>query len=299
MYDEFVENGIHHMDPFLDLKKCKNLVNDVYKNRSAETIFIDKNEYSGKIGLKNANPQSGVNNFAEEFDLSFIEEHPEFKKTMTTILGSNYSIMLKKFIFAIPTTWLPDWIKQEIKDAPVANLAAFIKPELRNITYFHGIDFHQDIIDWKSRVADFITLYVYLEDVDMEMSPLVVVPRSHIYGATIFPHKISILSSKQLKYTDDRGNSDVFNYEFTLGKTGSVNFWSAMTLHGTQPTETITHKPRISLRYLIKRDPTQNNVVLDEFTKTIRGSLSLNETRNHLDKNGKAVKSGNTINKIN
>ena len=61
MYDEFVENGIHHMDPFLDLKKCKNLVNDVYKNRSAETIFIDKNEYSGKIGLKNANPQSGVN----------------------------------------------------------------------------------------------------------------------------------------------------------------------------------------------------------------------------------------------
>ena len=72
-----------------------------------------------------------------------------------------------------------------------------------------------------------------------------------------------------------------------------------MTLHGTQPTKTITQKPRISLRYLIKRDPTQNNVVLDEFTKTIRGSLSLNETRNHLDKNGKAVKSGNTINKIN
>ena len=299
MYDEFVENGIYHMDPFLDLKKCKKLVDDVYKNRSAETLFIDKNEYSGKIGLKNANPQSGVNNFAEEFDLSFIEEHPEFKKTMTAILGSNYSIMLKKFIFGIPTTWVPDWIKQEIKDAPVANLAAFIKPELRNITYFHGIDFHQDIIDWKSRVADFITLYVYLEDVGMEMSPLVVVPGSHIYGATIFPHKISILSSKQLKYADDSGNSDVFNYEFILGNTGSVNFWSALTLHGTQPTETITHKPRVSLRYLIKRDPTQNNVVLDEFIKTIRGSLSLNETRNHLDKNGKAVKYGNTINKIN
>jgi len=294
---DFLDLGIDSFNTPVDGKKCKKLVDEVYSITNAENLFLDESEYSGKIGLKNANPQSGFNNLAETFDLSFIEEHPEFSKTMTELLGNNYSIVLKKFIFGVPTNWMPNWVKRETNDAPVANLAAFIKPEFRNITYFHGIDFHQDVIDWKNTQPDFITLYVYLEDVDMKMSPLSVVSKSHVLGATVFPHKISMLSSDQLKYEDERGNSDILNYKFLIGKAGSINYWSALTLHGTQPTETVTDKPRISLRYLIKKDSSTNNTVLDKFLKTVKGPLILSETRKHLDEDGRAILSGNTINK--
>lgn len=293
----FLDFGIDSLNTIVNVKECKKLVDKVYSNRNAENLFLDESQYSGKIGLKNANPQSGFNNLAETFDLSFIEKHPEFIKTMTELLGNNYSIILKKFIFGVPTNWMPSWVKRETNDAPVANLAAFIKPEFRDVTYFHGIDFHQDLIDWKDTQPDFITLYVYLEDVDMKMSPLAVVSGSHVFGATVFPHKISMLSSDQLKYEDGCGNSDILNYKFLIGKAGSINYWSALTLHGTQPTETVTDKPRISLRYLIKKDSSTYDTLLDKFLKTVKGPLVLSETRKHLDEDGRAILSGNTINK--
>ena len=33
------------------------------------------------------------------------------------------------------------------KDSHTVNLGEFIKPKYRDITYFRGIDFHQDIIE--------------------------------------------------------------------------------------------------------------------------------------------------------
>jgi len=139
---DFLNSGIDSFETFVDEKKCKKLVDEVYSSRNAKNLFLNENQYSGKIGLKNANPQRGFNNLAEKFDLSFIEKHPEFTKTMTELLGTNYSIVLKKFIFGVPSTWMPDWVRRETNDAPVANLAVFIKPEFRDITFFHGIDFY-------------------------------------------------------------------------------------------------------------------------------------------------------------
>lgn len=106
----------------------------------------------------------------------------------------------------MPDSWIPDWVIHEIDSLGVANLGPYIKPEFHDITYFHGIDFHQDLIDHPNRKADFITLYVYLDDVDEGMAPLAVVPRSHIFGATTFPHKITLHDGQNtLTYEDDRG----------------------------------------------------------------------------------------------
>ena len=53
-----------------------------------------------------------------------------------------------------------------------------------------GIDFHQDIIDWPTRSPDFITAYIYLNDIDKDSAPIFVVPKSHLLGASTSPHKL-------------------------------------------------------------------------------------------------------------
>ena len=52
------------------------------------------------------------------------------------------------------------------------------KEEHRDLTYFKGIDFHQDIIDFPDRDPDFITAYIYLDKVDTKTSPLYLIPNS-------------------------------------------------------------------------------------------------------------------------
>ena len=79
------------------------------------------------------------------------------------------------FVVGVPTEWLPEWVKNDTEDLMDANLGAWIKPEFQDMTYFRGIDFHQDLIDHKSRLSDFITLYVYLDNVDMKMSQLMII----------------------------------------------------------------------------------------------------------------------------
>ena len=56
------------------------------------------------------------------------------------------------------------------------------------MSYFRGIDYHQDQIDFPNSEPDFVTMYVYLNDTISKSSPLHVIEKSHIYGPTKFPH---------------------------------------------------------------------------------------------------------------
>ena len=149
----------------------------------------------------------GGHNLAEKFDLSFIEENPVLQDSISKVLGPDYNILLKKFIVAIPLEYIPDWIKKDTMDISSTNLGPYIKSEYADMTYFVGVDFHQDIIDHKDRLADFITLYVYLDDVDENMSPLVIAPHSHIFGATTFPHNVVLNDGKKTKIKGSKKNT--------------------------------------------------------------------------------------------
>ena len=86
---------------------------------------------------------------------------------------------------------------KKIKNDPSANLAHFVKKQHTDITWFHGIDFHQDLVDWQNHQPDFITLYVYLEDVDINMAPIFLLPKSHKLGPSIFPHNCNLINKKK------------------------------------------------------------------------------------------------------
>ena len=81
------------------------------------------------------------------------------------------------------------------------------------------------------------------------------------------------------------------------GPAGTLYFWHACILHGTQPHGTTV--PRISVRMLLEKN--RRSIVdceLDRVNAGIKGKLSLEATRRDLDEAGAAVLRGNIINKI-
>ena len=176
------------------------------------------------------------------------------------------------------------------------NLAKFVKPIFRDMTYFYGIDFHQDIIDFPDRPSDFITVYIYLDNVDKNCSPLHVVPNSHLGGATSFPHNLKS-SNNELLYKPNKKILIKSKIKQLLGNAGTCFVWHPFILHGTQPQK--NDKPRVSVRILVEKNRRGKlNCEIDQVNKKIKGKLSLIKVRNHLDKKGKDIKKNNLINKI-
>ena len=97
---------------------------------------------------------------------------------------NGYETLNKKVVCGVPASAVPAWLKARITDNPVNNLGAYVRPEYRDVTYFYGIDFHQDLIDYKAREADFVTLYIYLHPVTRADAPLFLLEGSPGTGKT-------------------------------------------------------------------------------------------------------------------
>ena len=64
-----------------------------------------------------------------------------------------------------------------------------------------------DQIDFPNSKSDFVTLYIYLNDTNLKMSPLNIIQKSHIFGPTQFPHNIKKTSDKNyVKYGVNKNN---------------------------------------------------------------------------------------------
>jgi len=297
--NQFVNDGFYELGPVVSKDACDELLSKVKATRDfSSKLFLTKEEFLKNPEFRNKNPKKGKNNLAENLDLDFIEKNPMIQKAMEKVLGPNYNILLKKFIVSVPLQWVPNWIIEETKGVALTNLGPYIRPEYSDMTYFIGVDFHQDLIDYNNKTANFVTLYVYLDEVDENMSPLVLAPRSHIFGADTFPHKITVNDNETLSYNNKRGREENFKLKTVIGQKGSVNFWTAFTLHGTRPTpENI--KSRISLRYLIEKDPDNSkNYLIDDLIDTLEGPSLIEITRDDQDEKGKiSLSSGKILEK--
>jgi hypothetical protein len=211
---------------------------------------------------------------------------------MTALLGPGYRIMDRKVVCGVPAKSVPPWLRERIAGNPVNNLGAYVKPHYRDVTYFYGIDFHQDLIDWKEREADFVTLYVYLHKVTQADAPLYVLENSHSLGASVFPHDLTRLGADAWAYRNGAMGSVDTRQIVLTGETGFAATWHACTLHGTQPDE--GDEERISLRYLL--GPADGvraglHAVNDGFDVP----WSLSDTRVDLDGRGAAQIKANSV----
>ena len=280
---EFLQEGVIELGSILDINQCNNLKNQFNKIRPIdaqffkEKVFLKEHEFDPEKSQYRTGPGPG-RNLTERVNLDFIEKNPIVQETLSKILGSDYKIMQKKFVMGLPENMIPDWINKRSKNLGFVNLCALVRPEFRDMTYFHGIDYHLDIVDHVDRIGDFITLYVYLENVTAAMSPLHIIPKSHIFGATTVPHDLKSLGGNKIQYSNRNGKSAEFNFKMLTGASGTVFFWSQYNLHGTMPTA-ITNVPRVSLRYLIERGKTTDECIMDKFLKNIHAPLSTYVTR--------------------
>ena len=299
-YEKFINDGFIDFGEIIDKEKCNKLYNSLENSRDwGKNLFRDEEEVNKKLHPDKTpenpkggtNPGKGKNNFSEQIDLSFIEKNSLFNKIIEDICGPNYEVLLKKFIVAVPSDWIPEWLLKRMKKNYFDNLNPYIKEEYRDVTYFRGIDYHMDIMDQIGSKPDIITIYIYINDVKENMSPLHVINKSHKFCNTIFPHSYENDDSKNKTITLIDGDiKEKMSKEILIGNAGNVYLWSGLTFHRTIPFKS-SDKPRISLRYTIKKNKNlKENFVIDKFLENnnLTNYVNLKNNTNIIHKDKKS-----------
>jgi hypothetical protein len=293
---DFIEDGAHLFPDRVDPQAAGDLLAQIRADRGfGANLFLSEAEFDADPQYVGVNPKPG-RNLLERFEdqLGFVEQAPHITSALTALLGPDYQLLNKKAVCGVPASAVPDWLKARILGNPVNNLGAYVRPEYRDVTYFYGIDFHQDLIDYKEREADFLTLYVYLHPVSRADAPLFLLKNSHKLGGAVFPHDLTRTGPEAWTYRNGE-HGEVATQQLVLtGEAGFAAIWHACTLHGTQP-DAADHE-RISLRYLYARGGAAKTGI-DQVNASLDGPLSLRDTRVDLAANGAAVIRSNTVNK--
>ncbi len=292
---DFIDTGAHVFEHRVDPAQAGALLASLKADRDfGANLFLTEAEFDADPQYRGVNPKPGRNlldRFADR--LAFVEAAPHIVGGLTALLGPDYQVMDRKAVCGVPASAIPAWLKARIAGNPVNNLGAYVKPQYRDVTYFYGIDFHQDLIDFKGREANFVTLYVYLSRVTTADAPLFVLEGSHALGAAVFPHDLSRRGSDGWIYRNAGVGDEPVRQRVLTGQAGFAAVWHACTLHGTQP-DAADHE-RISLRYLFTKAPGAK-AGIDRVNATLRGPLALADTRVDLDADGAAQIRRNTVN---
>lgn len=310
--DSFLKTGLLEVPDLFDKIKIEKLYQDLILSRKIdESLFITEREYkiNKKINYflekyfkffvnfkkkyfpttKHPEPFRKGKNFLNNYNLDFIENNKCFKELLETVVGKNYEIILKKIVISVSDDNLPEWIKNELKNYEIKALSNFVKKKYRDVTYFNGIDFHQDYIEFYGKDFNFITGYIYLNDVNLNMSPLVVIENSHKLLATSFPHNLKFnKENKSFDYHSDINDEKLKNlkYKKLTGSANKLYAWTAYTLHGTYKQTDL--KNRYSLRFLIKSNSKDKNLPLNKLLDVNNNKKlyrNIESTRNNYKRN--------------
>jgi hypothetical protein len=292
--EDFIRDGAHLFDEPVDQNACADLLARIRATRDfGSSLFLTEEAFDADPQYTGVNPRPGRNLLEGLQDhLAFVERDPRIVDGVTALLGPDYEILDKKVVCGVPAGSAPEWLKKRILGNPVNNLGAYVRPQYRDVTYFYGIDFHQDLIDYKAREADFVTLYIYLHRVTRADAPLYLLEGSHTLGGSVFPHNLTRIGDKDWLYVNGQHGEVVARQKVLTGDTGFAAIWHACTLHGTQP-DAADHE-RISLRYLIARRHA-GRTGMDAVNAKLVGPLSLVATRADLAADGSAAIKSNTV----
>ncbi|MGA0603396.1 hypothetical protein ACO2Q3_21995 [Caulobacter sp. KR2-114] len=293
---DFIDHGYHVFPGGVDPVAADRLLAKLKATRDWDhSLFLTEAAFDADPQYTGVNPKPGRNLLEGlDEDLAFVEQDPGIVAGLTEVLGPGYELMNRKVVCGVPARSVPAWLKARITDNPVNNLGAYVKPQYRDVTYFYGIDFHQDLIDFKDREADFITLYVYIHPVTRHDAPLFLLEDSHVLGATVFPHDLE-KNDRGWLYRDGKGGWAQTTQKLLVGDAGYAAMWHACTLHGTQPDA--ADNERLSLRYLYAKAPGAKGAGIDAVNASLRGPTMLSSTRQDLDARGAARIKANSVNK--
>ncbi len=239
-------------------------------------LFLNVEEYKSQPSYLGVNPRPG-RNLAEKADTNFLFSDTRFTDKITSILGNKWRVLEYKAVVGLPDELIPEWVQKELSTMNIPNIGKFLSETGRAVTMFRGISLHQDIIDFPLRHPDFITVYIYLDEVTVESAPLIIIPDSHLNGPQAFPHDyVHLNNENRIRYKNK------FSAEYDVltltGEIGDVAMWHPYILHGTKPVK--ASSPRVSLRLLIEKNADQDkNCVLDKVNNKVGPLETLKTTR--------------------
>lgn len=282
MFTSLKEQGLFELPHLLSSAGAHELRRAICATRTFDSsLFLSEEEWmASPRSHTRTNPGDGYNLLEKlEDKLDFIHGNPALNATLETILGKGFKWYQKKLVCRIPQSIIPPWLFAQIKDKPANSFGAFIKPQYRDIGYFYDADLHQDIHDWprwKNKEHRLITMLVYLDDTTEDDAPLILLPGTHVLGATPFQHKVRHLhGSDEWDYADDHGNHVTSHLKKLTGDAGYAAIWHSCLLHGSRYMR--RDKVRLSLRYLLARSDAPEPCLLDEVNEQVRGPLYLEE----------------------
>lgn len=295
--ESFERDGVTFLGKILSDQETQKILDPVTASRIFDSdLFLSESEFDENPIFKGVNPSQGrnfLNNIIPQ--LASIDNNAKLRSLLSRLLGTSYQILDRKLVCGIPERALPVWLKTRLAGKAVNNLGSYVKPQYRDITYFYGIDYHQDLIDWPGREPNFVTLYIYLDDVGLDEAPLTMLLGSHCLGATEFPHdlKLSDCENRVWMYRSPFGEQQCIEKQFTAAA-GSAAAWHPCTLHGTTPAT--SRKARISLRYLISTSHEHNHVcTINKMNETLSGYTSQKKTRRDQNALGEILQKGNKL----
>ena len=269
----FIKNGYCSFKNLLSEKKSKDLNDKIINLRKlGKNIFLSKENY---IKKKKSKKKYISKNILDNFSTDYFLKNKKLLKKVQLLLGKNYELYASRVICAIPHIWMPKWITKKM-DLESPNIGEFIKDEFRDIRFFHGIDYHMDLIDFSKEDANFITVYIYLDKVTKKMSPLNILPKSHMAGSDPYPHKLLKHKDKVI-YQSDLGKKIVTKPKELIGSAGDVWAWHGCLLHGTN-FNVQGNIPRLSLR-LIYRQTKKSKAPINLVNGKIKNTIALKKMR--------------------
>ncbi|MFL5295528.1 MAG: phytanoyl-CoA dioxygenase family protein [Phenylobacterium sp.] len=275
---DFVRDGAHLFGQPLDPRACADLLAGIRTTHGfGPALFLSEEEFDGERRDRGADPQPG-RNILDGFEdrLGFVEQVPQITEAATAMLGPGYEVLERKVVCSLSACAIPDWLKTRLAAKPATSLDAWVRPQHRDMTYVHGIDFHQDLIDHGLRPADFVTLDVCLHPVGRSDAPLCLLEGSHVLGGSVFPHNLTRIGDADWLYVNKPWGEVVARRRVLTGGPGTAALWHACTLHGAEPG--VSGHERISLRYRLARRH-GGQAGLDAVNAGLNGPLSLGATR--------------------
>ena len=113
----FLANGVEKARFIFNKRKCKNLLNNVKKDRNFKNLFISYSDWkSGKYKHIKNNPGPG-RNLLDKLDTQFIFDNNKFVNSMKKLVGKNYRILDSKLVMGVPKYLIPKWILDLKKDS--------------------------------------------------------------------------------------------------------------------------------------------------------------------------------------
>ena len=111
------------------------------------------------------------------------------------------------------------------------------------------VSWHQDASYWPLTPSKVVTVWLAIDDVDMDNGPMTVIPGSHLHGQIPFEH-----STEQERNVLGQSVRDPLRWggepvPFTM-RAGQISLHTDLLLHGSEPNRSARRRCGLTLRYM-------------------------------------------------